>query len=216
MPETYQWQGALASLGIEAQAWEHARAPDAEAGVVMSEQASAAQLVIRGDAANADFAGSVAEVLGVELPVTPKTAHRGHGRTLLWLGPDEWLLVSMAIEDGELEARLADALDHVHHAVADVSHSRAVIGLRGPNARDLLMKGTNVDLHPRHFGPDNCIQGHLGRCHMLLHQLDESPSYDVYIHRSFAVYAWKWLRDGAREYGVAVSRAGGGSGGQIP
>ena len=39
---------------------------------------------------------------------------------------------------------------------------------------------------------------------MLLHQLDDSPSYDVYVHRSFAVYAWRWLCDGAGEYGLAV------------
>ena len=208
MPEPYQRQGALATLGIEALAL----LPDADAGVVVSEQATAAQLVIRGDASNGDFSSTVAEALGLELPVTPKTAHRGHGRTLLWLGPDEWLVVSTADQDGELDVRLADALDHVHHAVADVSHSRAVIGLRGPNARDVLMKGTNIDLHPRQFGPDSCIQAHLGRCHMLLHQLDDSPSYDVYIHRSFAVYAWKWLCDGSREYGLAVH----GGGGQTP
>jgi sarcosine oxidase subunit gamma len=208
MPEAYQRQGALATLGIEALAL----VSDADAGVVASEQATAAQLVIRGDASNGDFSSTVAEALGLELPVTPKTAHRGHGRTLLWLGPDEWLLVSVADQGDELEARLAEALDHVHHAVADVSHSRTVIGLRGPNARDVLMKGTNIDLHPRQFGPDNCIQAHLGRCHMLLHQLDDSPSYDVYIHRSFAVYAWKWLCDAGREYGLAVH----GGGGQTP
>ena len=211
MPEPYQRQDALATLGIEALAL----LPDADAGVVVSEQATAAQLVIRGNAADSDFMGSAAEVLGVDLPVTPKTAHRGHGRTLLWMGPDEWLVVSTTDQDGELEARLADALDDVHHAVADVSHSRTVIGLRGPNARDVLMKGTNIDLHPRHFGPDCCIQAHLGRCHMLLHQLDDSPSYDVYIHRSFAVYAWNWLCDGAREYGLAVHGSRG-IGGQIP
>jgi sarcosine oxidase subunit gamma len=41
---------------------------------------------------------------------------------------------------------------------------------------------------------------------MLLHQLDDGPSYDIYIHRSFAVYAWSWLSDAAREYGLAVMR----------
>jgi sarcosine oxidase gamma subunit len=39
---------------------------------------------------------------------------------------------------------------------------------------------------------------------MLLHQLDDGPCYDIYIHRSFAVYAWNWLSDAAREHGLAV------------
>jgi sarcosine oxidase subunit gamma len=202
MPERYQWQGALATLGIEARA----SAPAADTGVILCERRAGTQLVIRGDASNADFSAGVAQALGLELPVTPKTAHRESDRALLWLGPDEWLAVMAVADDGELGATLTETLADVHHAVADVSHSRVVIGLQGANAREVLMKGTNIDLHPRHFGPDNCVQAHLGRCHMLLHQLDDGPSYDIYIHRSFAVYAWTWLSDAAREYGLAVTR----------
>jgi sarcosine oxidase subunit gamma len=203
MPEPYQRQSALATLGIEARAL----SPVADAGVVLCERHIGTQLAIRGDATDDDFRAAVADVLGVELPVVPKTAHRKRGRTLLWLGPNEWLAVIASENDGTLSAALVDALDDLHHAVADVSHSRAVIGLDGPNARDVLMKGTNVDLHPRAFEPDNCIQAHLGRCHMLLHQLDDQPAYDIYVHRSFAVYAWNWLCDASREYGLTVAGA---------
>ncbi len=204
MPEPYQSQSALATLGIEAQAL----APEEDAGVVLSERQAGTQLAIRGGASDDQFGAAVAKILGPKLPVAPKTAHRGRGRTLLWLGPDEWLAVMAADNDGELRAELAAALADVHHAIVDVSHSRAVIGIQGPNARNVLMKGTSIDLHPRQFGPDNCIQAHLGRCHMLLHQLDDSPSYDIYVHRSFAIYAWRWLSDAAREYRLAVRGAG--------
>lgn len=200
MPEPYQWQSALATLGIEARAL----VPAVDAGVVLSERRVGTQLAIRGDASDRDLGAAMADVLGVDLPIEPKTAHRARGRTLLWLGPNEWLAVVEAQDDGALMSRLGDALSDVHHAVVDVSHSRTVIGLEGVNARDVLMKGTNIDVHARVFGPDNCIQAHLGRCHMLLHQLDDGPAYDIYIHRSFAVYAWSWLCDAAGEYGVAV------------
>jgi sarcosine oxidase subunit gamma len=151
MPERDQWQGALATLGIEAQA----PARGADAGVLLSERQAGRQLAIRGDASNADFSSAITEDLGLELPVTPKTAHRKGGRAFLWLGPDEWLAVMAAEDDGKLSTNIAEALDDVHHAVTDVSHSRVVIGLQGANARDVLMKGTNIDLHPRHFGPAN-------------------------------------------------------------
>jgi sarcosine oxidase gamma subunit len=39
---------------------------------------------------------------------------------------------------------------------------------------------------------------------MLLHQLDDGPGYDIYVHRSFAIYAWSWLADASREYGLSV------------
>ncbi|NIO38860.1 MAG: hypothetical protein GTO41_00860, partial [Burkholderiales bacterium] len=35
-------------------------------------------------------------------------------------------------------------------------------------------------------------------------QVDEAPSYDIYVHRSFADYLWRWLEDAAQEYGVAI------------
>lgn len=203
MPDRYQWQSALATLGVEARALAGAT----QAGVILSECRAGAQLAIRGNGSDPGFGAAVAGILGLDLPVTPKTAHRNAGKTLLWLGPEEWLAVLAAENDGGLAERLSEALGGVHHAIVDVSHSRAVIGLEGPHARDVLMKGTNIDLHPRQFGIDNCIQAHLGRCHMLLHQLDETPSYDIYIHRSFALYAWNWLSDAAGEYGLAVHGA---------
>ena len=203
MPELYQWQSALATLGIEA----HALSPMADAGVVMSERRAGTQLAIRGDGSNDEFRAGVADVLGVELPVEPKTAHRKGDTTIVWLGPNEWLAVMAADNDGKLGIEFTEALADVRHAIVDVSHSRTVIGLEGPHAREVLMKGTNIDLHPRAFGPGNCIQAHLGRCHMLLHQIDNLPGYDIYIHRSFAVYAWNWLSDAATEYGIAFASA---------
>ena len=203
MPERYQWQSALATLGIEGRAL----TPVADAGVLLCERPAGTQLVIRGNPSDGEFTAGVLEIFGLELPVTPKTAHAGPTGALLWLGPDEWLAVTAAEYDGKSGARLSEALGEVHHAVVDVSHSRTVIGLAGANAREVLMKGTNIDLHPRRFGPGNCIHAHLGRCHMLLHQLDDGPRYDVYIHRSFAVYAWKWLEDAAGEYGLSIRGA---------
>ncbi len=200
MPERYQWQSALATIGIE----RRALAPVEDAGVALCERRAGTQLAIRGNASDGTFRGAVLDVLGLELPVTPKTAHTGAAGTVLWLGPDEWLAVTAAEHDGQLAAGLGQALGGTAHAVVDVSHSRTVIGLAGANARDVLMKGTNIDVHPRRFAPGNCIQAHLGRCHMLLHQLDDGPGYDIYIHRSFAVYAWKWLEDAAGEYGISI------------
>ena len=200
MPEQYLWHTALATLGLEARA----RVAVDDPGVTLCERPSRAQLAIRGDASNRRFESAIAEVLGVELPNVPKTVNRKAQQALLWLGPNEWLAVLPLGHEAAVMSALEESLDGVYHAVVDVGHSRVVIGLQGSHARDVLMKGTNVDLHPREFGPDNCIHAHLARCHMLLQQLDDKPSYDVYVHRSFAVYAWTWLQDASREYGLAV------------
>ena len=47
-------------------------------------------------------------------------------------------------------------------------------------------------------------QSKFARCHVLLHQTDDAPAYDLYVQRSFARYLWSWLEDAAAEFGVSV------------
>jgi hypothetical protein len=39
---------------------------------------------------------------------------------------------------------------------------------------------------------------------MLLHQINEIPTYEVFVNRSVSDYAWRWLEDAALEYGVEI------------
>jgi sarcosine oxidase subunit gamma len=67
-----------------------------------------------------------------------------------------------------------------------------------------MMKGCSLDLHPREFGPGRCAQSTLAKAQIILHQLDDGPTYDLYVARSFAEYLWAWLEDASLEYGMAV------------
>ena len=201
MPENgHLRQSALAALGLAAKA---GAGPAREAGVILRECAPRAQLCLRGGP-GADFEKAVDGVLGVRPPAESATAAGSGDTTLLWLGPDEWLAVLPDERREEVLSRLRDALAPLHVAVVDVSHSRAVVELSGAHARSVLRKGCHLDLHPSRFGAGNVAQSKFARCHVLLHQTDDAPAYDLYVHRSFARYLWAWLEDAAAEFGVAV------------
>ncbi len=89
-------------------------------------------------------------------------------------------------------------------AVTDVSGNLARLRLSGDHARDVLAKGCSLDLHPRQFQPGQCAQTLILRCGIILHQIDERPSYDLLPRRSFAEYLWMWLSDAMAEYGGRV------------
>lgn len=201
MPDRFRARTPLAHLGLAARAGERGGA-----GVVLGEEPLRSQAALRGDGSDAAFAGAVERVTRVTPPIAPNTVagpeDLANGVRILWLGPDEWLVVG--IDDADLAARLDAALAGQHAAVADVSDSRAVIGLAGPAARDVLAKGCPLDLHPRVFGPGRCAQSHLAKAHVLLHQLGSEPRFEIYVHRSFADYLWRWLEDAAAEYGLAI------------
>ena len=194
-------QSALAQLGLDGRA----RAERGEAGVALAEKPFRAIVDLRGNPEDADFLGSAQGALGLDLPLTPNTATTQGKTTALWLGPDEWWIVTPD-PAADHAARLRTTLAGVHAAVTEVGESRCCIEVSGPKARDLLAKACPLDLHPRSFQPGTCAQSHLAKAAGLIHQTTDEPAYDLYVLRSFAEYLWHWLEDAGREYGVAVVR----------
>ena len=199
MPETYPRQGALDHLRLDARAVDD----PGDAGVVMCARRFVGKVNLRGRPTKR-FREAAGGALGFAPPVKPNTSAGAGGVRALWLGPDEWLIVTRPGREGEVIEGLRARLGGQHAAVTDVSEGRAVIGLAGPRAREVLMKGCPLDLHSRAFKAGDCAQSRLARALVIVHQTSDAPAYDVYVERSFADYLWRWLEDAAKEYGLAV------------
>ena len=207
MPEAYQRQTALSHLHLGARGVADAGLMDA--GVRLAELPGRALINLRGDIADAAFVAAVKKAVGVEPPAKAGTVNsRSGGPDILWLGPNEWLVSGETGTEQAMVAKLTKALAGQFAAVTDISESRAVIRLGGARARDVLAKGCPLDLHPKVFVPGSCAQTILGRADMLLHGFTtgrgKAEAFHVYVGRSFAEYAWTWLEDAGREYGVQV------------
>jgi len=203
MVETYLRQSALAPLGL------NAKEPHSGAGVRMGERAFYGMIGLRGDMGDEAFSGAVKKVLGFSLPVIANTATGKGNKSALWMGPDEWMIVTAPGGAEKILTSLEDNLANQHVAAFDVSDSRIIIELSGKNAREVLMKGCGIDFHPRVFGPGQCVQSTLALAHVMIHQTARhkstgAPTYHVYVHRSFAEYLWAWLEDAGNEYGISV------------
>jgi sarcosine oxidase subunit gamma len=169
--------------------------------------------------------------LRVGLPGPGGVAAAGGGWSVLWLGPDEWLVVGPnragrpvdADGDEDLVLRLDAALAGDAGSVVDVSANRTTLELTGASARDLLEKGCTLDLHPRAFTVGRCAQTTLARGQLLIWQThhaarqapgpagrhpptpDPQARGDVYrlmFRGSFADYFADWLIDAAAEFGA--------------
>jgi sarcosine oxidase subunit gamma len=201
MAEPYLRQSALAHRGLQSSAGEVV----VTAGVSLSERPFRALISVRGDAGDAAFLSAVRAAAGVELPLTPNTTARGDAVTALWLGPDEWLLSASSGEERVLVPALRSSLGERHAAVVDLSESRTVIAVSGAKVRELLSKGCTLDLHARAFPKGACAQTGLARTGVMIHLVDDTPTFEITILRSFADYLWAWLTDAGREYGVALN-----------
>jgi len=175
-----------------------------EAGCELRERPFLGHLNLRGDPAEAAFIEAVKGVVGFGLPLQPNTTAGNRELTALWLGPDEWLLLTPRDHQARIGQALRTALGDTFAAVIDVSDGQTMITVRGAHARDLLGKGCSLDLHPRVFGSGRCAQTLLAKVGVLIRQRDDSPSFDVIVRRSFADYLARWLKDAGQEYGVKV------------
>ena len=112
-------------------------------------------------------AGRVGEALGAPLPETPNTVAEAGRRHVMWLGPDEWLVVEPAGAEGGTEAMLAAALAGEGAAV-DLSANRTALILSGPDARAVLAGCCPLDLHPSAFPAGRCGQTLLARAQVII------------------------------------------------
>lgn len=143
-----------------------------------------------------------ARLLGLAaLPTTPGTCVTGPDSTVIWFGPEEWLVTSTQRGGEALEAELHDAVAAAGGAAVDVSAQRTIVRLRGAHARDVLAKGCSLDLHPRVFGPGAAAQTMLALAAVVLIPLDDKGTdYRIIVRSSFAGYLADWLIDAVEEF----------------
>lgn len=181
-----------------------ARLAELPQGVTIKELPFLTQLDVRVDPA-APEAAQAARVLGVALPTTANTAVSGaDGVEVLWLGPDEWLVVAPP-DQTALEPALRDALGSAG-AVVDVSAHRTTIAVSGTLTRDVLARGCSLDLDPRVSPAGTCVQTLLALAGVILVVRDSGATREkanevhLLVRSSFARYLADWLVDACHEY----------------
>ncbi len=198
MVDPYLRQSPLAHMHL------NTRPVSTDATVWLREEPFRTQIVLRGNADKKPFRDSVESAVGCALPREPNSVtgptDLNDGTRILWLGPDEWLLVAPVGNEQQLMETLADTLTKFHAAAVDVSESRTVLSVGGPSASEALAKGCSLDLHPRSFATGQCAQSEIARAHAIYHKVGEDPVFELYIHRSYAEYVWMWLEDATGEY----------------
>jgi sarcosine oxidase subunit gamma len=161
------------------------------------------QVNLRGDAANARFAAAVRSVVGCPLPDKANTFTTGANGSVLWLGPDEWLVTDRPDRGDEIAGALEREISGLHHSVTDVSAARTVIEISGREARVVLAKGCPLDLHARAFAPPQTAQTLLAKARVLIQCVDAAPAFRIFVLDSFAAYLAEWLIDAAAECAAA-------------
>jgi sarcosine oxidase subunit gamma len=143
--------------------------------------------------AGPDAPDALGKALGVDIPVTAKTSVTKGARSILWLGPDEWLIHDAKADPN---AALADC-DALFSAV-DISHRNTAILVSGPAASDVLNAGCAQDLSLDAFPVHGCSRTVFGKAEIVLQRVKPTV-FRVEAWRSFAPYVFDYLTEAARD-----------------
>lgn len=164
----------------------------------MREISERGMIDLRGLAGDRKFMAAAKAALGVELPKEPRTSATWGDIKALWLSPDQWLITCPRGKAQELTDALVRELGEAHCLAVNVSDMRAIIRLEGELAREVVMKGSTLDLTDGDYTPGTVRRMRFAEIAALLHILDDK-AIDIYVFRSYAHYAWDFLVKAARQ-----------------
>jgi sarcosine oxidase subunit gamma len=172
------------------------------AGIDIAEPPPSGRIVLRGPAGDARFLAATRECLGIEAPPPPLKAASAGGRSVLGLGPDEWMVLCDADAPRYIVPKLREHLRGVHAAVVDVSNAFATLRLTGPRAVDLLRKGCSAPVDK--LAPSGCMQTRVVRYTVLIHGT-APETLDLHVARSYARAFSEYMADAAANWTAKLS-----------
>ena len=155
------------------------------------------KLNIRGDHS---LKTAIKAATGCNFPPAANHFETAGERHIVWLGPDEYLLLCESGKEKALHDTLTSTIKTSHFAITDVSDSLCALSLSGAAVRDVLAKGCSLDFLPSKFGAGRCAQSLLAHAGITLMALPDD-AFILICRTSFAPYVHDWLVDAALEYG---------------
>ena len=149
---------------------------------------------LRGDPNDQAFLDAVRHCTGLTLPASPNTRTGNDEMAIVWLSPDQWmLLVAQGTEKG-LEEALRSGLNS-HITVTDISSGQTVLSLSGSLAETVIRKSCPYDVGS--LSAERCTQTIFAKTQVLLWRQAENE-FQLVVRRSFADYLYQWLMDACR------------------
>ena len=134
---------------------------------------------------------------GLELSEENSTVRANNKTRILWSGPRIWLILSNKeniIEDIKKNCKEKD------FAITDISHSRAVIQIKGSQAKEVLKKGTPINFNE--FSINKCAGTIFNGITIVIDLVsDDVDTFNILTLRSFGESLYHHITDASLEFG---------------
>jgi len=137
------------------------------------------------------------QIDGLEFSLqSPKVSSNKETR-ILWSAPNTWLVISRKENIVEIIKRTCNV---ENFGVTDISHSRAVIQIKGLQTKEILKKGCPINFNE--FEKNNCAGSVFHGINIVVDFVDNNPdTFNLLTLRSFGESFYHHITDAALEFG---------------
>lgn len=136
---------------------------------------------------------------GLPLPQQNPLVSANENLRILWIGPDTWICIST---NANLIDLISSACSDNDFAITDLSHSRAVIEVKGNHTLDVIKKGSPLNVNDNIFTEGNCANTTYNGINILIDFVSNNPkTIRLFALRSFGGSFYHSITDAALEFG---------------
>ena len=137
------------------------------------------------------------DIDGLKLKDEPLRVESNNETRILWNGPKNWFLVSTK---KDLLKDIIQNFNETDFAVTDLSHSRAVIQIEGPEVKEVLKKGCPFNFNS--LEKNNSINSTYNGIAFMVDMLNDDPDkVRLFALRSFGESLYHSITDASLEFG---------------
>ena len=134
---------------------------------------------------------------GLKLKNEPLTVAFNDNTRIMWIGPQNWLLVSTK---KDLIKNILNEFKDTDFAITDLSHSRAIIEIEGKETIEVLKKGCPFNFNT--LEKNNSINSTYNGIAMTVDKLNDNPNkVRLFALRSFGESFYHSITDASLEFG---------------
>ena len=137
------------------------------------------------------------QIDGLEFSLQSLKVSSNKETRILWSAPSTWLVISRKENIAEI---IKETCNSENFAVTDISHSRAVIQIKGLQAKEILKKGCPLNFNE--FEKNNCAGSVFHGINIVVDFVDNNPdTFNLLTLRSFGESFYHHVTDAALEFG---------------
>ena len=174
-------------------------------GVKIEELNLTGKINIRGKGSDKEFMKNIGSALNLVLPIEPNVRIFNNNISIMWLGPNEWLVITPENEKDGIISLLKSNLNPQKTAITDVSFNRTILRLEGEKVFTLLSKFLVANLEKILKTNFSVAQTIFIKIPVLFvrNNTDEEPtSLDLHLNRSHTKYVYELLVDGSKNLNI--------------